>query len=126
MGLILFLLVISVAASTRVRRRPSTKAAVSGPVLPTVLQPLAGPELRLRLTTLGPMNPGLVQLWRTPERHLGSEGEPLTVLGTTAGGLWFVLADDGSVHRVDDVALGTRSFPTVDAFATELRNQNTR
>ncbi|MDX2011172.1 MAG: hypothetical protein SFW67_13315 [Myxococcaceae bacterium] len=93
-----------------------------------MLRPLAGLELRLTLAKLGPMNPGLAQVWRTPERSEGVQGEPFTVLGSNGSSLWFALAEDGSVHLVDDVEreLGARIFPTVDAFAEELRRQNGR
>jgi hypothetical protein len=78
-------------------------------------------ELRLELPRLGPMSPGLVWINEEPETEDG-----LCVLGTNMAGLWFVLADDGSIHLVDDVEreLGTKVFADVDAFAKELARQN--
>jgi hypothetical protein len=82
--------------------------------------------LVLSLPKLGSMSPGLAVLWRDPETHEGADGDALTVVGSNMAGLWFVLAADGSVHLVDDCEreLGTKLFPSAEAFAAELRRQN--
>jgi hypothetical protein len=46
--------------------------------------------------------------------------------GTATAGLWFVHADDGSIHLVDDCEreLGLEIFPALDAFVNEIARQN--
>lgn len=112
-------------ATAKARR----SAPLESPARPTGASPLgalAGRELRLDLPKLGAMSPGLASVFRQPETHESADGDALSVLGTNMAGLWFVLADDGSVHLVDDCEreLGTRVFPSVEAFAEELRRQN--
>lgn len=90
------------------------------------LAAFAGRESVLSLPKLGPLDPGRVEIYRTPETVPGDDEEELTVLGTNTAGLWLVLAPDGSIHLVDDCEreLGTRVFESVGAFAAELSRQN--
>jgi hypothetical protein len=91
-----------------------------------VLRPWTKKELTLALPHLESMNPGSAFFFGAPEVHDGLDGDPLTVVGTNMSGLWFVLADDGSIHLVDDVEreLGMKLFPSVEALVETLRPQN--
>ena len=73
------------------------------------------------------MNPGLIQIGADqPESIENADGESMTVLGTNTAGLWFVHAEDGSIHLVDDCEreLGLEIFPTLEAFVREISRQN--
>src|SRR5262245_20560914 len=66
------------------------------------LRAFAQRQLHLELPRLGNMSPGLAWIWTKPKTIDDGDGGALTVVGTNMAGLWFAVADEGSIHLVDD------------------------
>lgn len=115
-------------ASKRVKPPAPKKPSQRGPqpAGSSPLLPFAKRQLRMEIPRLGAQSPGLAWLFATPEIEESADGEKFTVLGNNMAGLWFVLADDGSIHLVDDCEreYGEKIFDSIAELASDIARQN--